>query len=48
MPKNQQNKRIKTALNHCNQFLSIRTEALKWLQITTDQGNKFKVKTEAT
>ena len=38
-----QNIIIKTALKNYNQFRSIITEALVWLKITTDTGNKIKV-----
>ena len=36
----------KTALKHYNQSRSVITEALRWLQITTDIGKKIKVETE--
>ena len=47
MPKKPQNKIRKTALKHYNQFRSVRTEALRWLQIARDTGLKFKVETTA-
>ena len=43
MPQNPQNTIIQTALKNYNQFISVRTEALRWLQITTDTVNKLKV-----
>ena len=45
MPQNPQNTRSQTAIKHYNKFRSVRTEALRWLQITTDTGNKLKFKT---
>ena len=41
--KNPQEKMGKTYLKHYKQYRSIRTEALIWLKITTDIGNKLKV-----
>ena len=46
MPQNPQNTIIKTALKHYNQFWSLITEALRWVQIATDTGMKLKVKTK--
>ena len=45
MPQKPQNKIIQTTLKHYNEFRNIITEALIWLQITTDTGIKFKVET---
>ena len=45
MPQNAQNKISQNALKYYNQFRSVRTEALKWLQITTDTGMKLKFET---
>ena len=45
MPQNQQNTIIQNALKHYNKFRSVRTEALRWLQITTDTVIKLKVGT---
>ena len=45
MPQNPQNTRSQTALKPYNQFIIERTEALRWLQITTDTGNRLKFKT---
>ena len=36
-----QNTISETALKHDNQFISARTEALRWLQIITDTRNKI-------
>ena len=46
MPKKPQNTISKTALKHYNQFRSVITEALIWLQITTYTVSKLKVETE--
>ena len=43
MPQNPQHTIIQTSLKHYNQFRSIITEALRWLQITKYKGNKLKV-----
>ena len=40
-----QNTISQTSLKHYNQFRSVITEALRWLQITTDTGMKIKVGT---
>ena len=45
MPQNQQNTISQTSLKHYNEFINVRTEALKWVQMTTDTGIKFKVET---
>ena len=42
---NPQNTISQTALKCCNQFRILITEALRWLQITTDAVNKLKVET---
>ena len=47
MPQNPQNIISQTEIKHYNQFRSVRTEALKWLQITIDTWNKIKVETES-
>ena len=44
-PKLPQNKIIQTSLKHYNQLRSVITEAIRWLQITTDTGMKLKVET---
>ena len=46
MPQKQQNIISQTAPNIYNQFLSLITEALIWLKISTDTGNKLKVETQ--
>ena len=46
MPQNPQDTRSQTTIKHYNQFRSVRTEALRWLEITTDTGNKLKVETK--
>ena len=43
MPQNPPNKIIQTALKNYNQFRSVRTEALRWLQIPIDTENKLRV-----
>ena len=45
MPQNPQNTINQNALNNYNQFRSVITEALRWVQITTDIGMKVKVGT---
>ena len=47
IPQNPQNKIIKTSFKHYNQFISVSTEALIWLQIATDRGKKLKFETPA-
>ena len=47
MPQNQQNTISKTALKHYNGFRNVITEALRWVQITTDTRIKFKVETSS-
>ena len=46
MPQNPQNKIIQITIKHYNQFRSHRTDAIVWLKITTDTGNKIKVETD--
>ena len=46
MPQNPQNTIIQTSLKYYNQFRSVITEALRWLQITTDTKIKLKVETK--
>ena len=45
MPQKPQNKTNQTALKHYNEFKNVRTEALRWVQITIDTGIKSKVET---
>ena len=45
MPQNPQNTIIEIELKHYNQFIGVKIEYLRWLQITTDTGNKLKVET---
>ena len=45
MPQNPQNTRSQTSLKYYNQSRTVRIEALRWLQITIDTGNKLKVET---
>ena len=45
MPQNPQNTINKNALKYYNQFRSVITKALRWVQITTDIGMKVKVET---
>ena len=45
MPQIPQNTISQTSLKHYNQFISVRTEALRWLKIATDKGIKLKVET---
>ena len=47
IPQNYQNTIIQTALKHYNQFISVRTEALRCLKIKIDSGLRIKVETEA-
>ena len=47
MPKNPQNTRSQTVLKDYTRFISIRTDELRWLQITTYTGKKVKVETES-
>ena len=39
---NPQNTISQTALKYYNEFRNVRTEALRWVQMTTDTGIKFK------
>ena len=45
MPQNPQNTISQTALKHYNEFINVRTEAFRWVQMTTDTCIKFKVET---
>ena len=45
IPQNPQNTISQTALKHYNQLISVKTEALVWVQIATDTGIKLKVET---
>ena len=45
IPINLQNTISQPTLKHYNQFRSKITEAIRWLQITTDTGTKLKFKT---
>ena len=47
MIKNPQNKISHTALKNYNKFRNVRTGALRWVQMTTGTGTKFKVETPA-
>ena len=47
MSQNPQKTISKAEIKNYNQFKSVRTEALIWLQITTNTGKKLKVETEA-
>ena len=46
MPQNPQNTISQTSLKNYNKFISVITEAIIWVQITTDTGIKFKVETK--
>ena len=46
MSQKPQNTISQTLIKPYNQFRSIRTEAQRWLQITTNTGKKLKVETE--
>ena len=45
MPQNPQNAISQTEPKHYNQLIVVKTEAIIWLQITTDIGKKIKVET---
>ena len=47
MPQNPQKKISKTSHKNYNQFRNVRIEALRWVQMTTYTGIKFKVETSA-
>ena len=47
MPQNPQNTISQTTLKHYNEFRYVRSEALRWVQMTIDTGIKFKVETSA-
>ena len=44
MPQNPQNKISQTALKNYDQFRRVRTESLRWIQITTHTGINSKLK----
>ena len=46
MPKKPQDTISQTYLKHYNQFRSVRTEALRWLQTSTNTGKNLKTETE--
>ena len=48
MPQNPQNMISQTSLKHYNQFRSVGTKSLRWIQITTDTGMKLKAQTTGT
>ena len=45
IPHNPQNTIIQTALKHYNEFRHVITEALRWVEMTTDTGIKLRVVT---
>ena len=47
MPQDPNNKISQTTLKYQNEFRNIRTEALRWVKMTTDTGIKIKVETSA-
>ena len=47
MPQNPHNKISQDSLKHYNEFRNIRTEALRWVEMTIDTGIKFKIETSA-
>ena len=47
MPKKPQNTIIQTAIKYYNEFKKIRTEDLRWVQMTIDTSITFKVETSA-
>ena len=47
MPKKPQNTISQIELKNYNKFISVKTEALRWLKIATDTGMKLKVETTA-
>ena len=47
MPQNTQNTTIQTALKHYNELINFKTEALRWVQMTTYTVIKSKVETSA-
>ena len=40
-PQNPKNTISQNSLKHYNQYISVRTEAIRWLQIATYKGNKL-------
>ena len=47
MPQNPQTTISQTSLKHYNELRNVRTESLRWVQMTTDTGIKLKVETPA-
>ena len=47
MPQKPQNKISQTVLKHYNEVRNVRTEALRWVQMTTYTGIKLKVETSS-
>ena len=47
IPQNPQKKISQNALKYYNELRNVRTEALIWVQMTTDTGIKFKVETSS-
>ena len=47
IPQNPKNTISQTALKYYNEFRNVITEALRWVQMNTDTGIKFKVETSA-
>ena len=45
MSQNVHHKTSQTALKYYNQFRTIRTEAIRWSQLTTDKRKKLEVET---
>ena len=43
IPQKSQNTISQTSLKHYNEFINVRTEALRWMQMKTYTGIKFKV-----
>ena len=43
MPQNPKNKISQTSLKHYNEFISVRTESIGWVNIATDTGIKINV-----
>ena len=48
MSRNPQNRISQTELKHYNEFRNSKTEALRWVQMTTDRRIKLIVETSAT
>ena len=47
MPQNPQNTTSQTELKYYNECRNVKTESLRWVQMTTDTGTIFKVETSA-